>query len=499
MRAAFVAGLLCCVCMGAVYKVVQNLQDLNNVKLPAAPSNGDALVYNTSLGAWTNGTASGGSGIGTSGGLGTNTTIYGLTINTGETNNSLTASRAVVTDANKGVISSSVTATELAYVSGVTGNIQTNLDKRASTNIQVIAGSNVTITTNSVNSWTIASSGGGGSGILTSNGLGTNTTFYATAGTTNRPAIFVSTNTALTSYFDKDANLVIGTNTASLSGVMLKAQLDSYSTPTLVVGSADPAYSDSGLFSGKYHTIGTSLSSVLAYFNANGGAGWTLANTYGFGWNSSAGGTVGTMNSVDTYLSRNAANVVEFSTGSKTLATRSTLLAAKYTGRAGTSTTTYNAGGVIWVDTTTTGNVGSGVDTILTNNIGADVFTVNGDSVDLFITGNIADTVGANKELVLKIAGQTIYDSGVIAPAVAVPWRMQATLTRTGASALDYNVAFIPNDASTTAQYVTVAQGSLTIGLTTNNPVLMTGESSTTPTSNDVVRRIARAEFKPAP
>jgi len=74
-----------------------------------------------------------GVGFATSGGVATNATIYGLTINTGSTNNALTGSRAMVTDANKGIISSATTATELGYVSGVTSALQTQIDAKAAT------------------------------------------------------------------------------------------------------------------------------------------------------------------------------------------------------------------------------------------------------------------------------------------------------------------------------------------------------------------------------
>lgn len=57
-----------------------------------------------------------GVGVATSGGLATNATIYGLTINTGSTNTHLTASSVVVTDANKGIVSGTTTA-DLAKLS----------------------------------------------------------------------------------------------------------------------------------------------------------------------------------------------------------------------------------------------------------------------------------------------------------------------------------------------------------------------------------------------
>lgn len=71
-RAAFLTGLLCCACLGAAFRVINNLQDLVNVHVASAPSNGDALVYNTTLAGWTNGTA----GVPTSGGSATNLTVY---------------------------------------------------------------------------------------------------------------------------------------------------------------------------------------------------------------------------------------------------------------------------------------------------------------------------------------------------------------------------------------------------------------------------------------
>lgn len=84
------------------------------------------------------------------GALTTNLTAYGLTINTGSTNNALTASRAMVTDANKGIASSAVTSTELGYVAGVTSALQTQLDAKAtSTNTALLNGTNVLTGTNS--------------------------------------------------------------------------------------------------------------------------------------------------------------------------------------------------------------------------------------------------------------------------------------------------------------------------------------------------------------
>jgi hypothetical protein len=58
------------------------------------------------------------------------TKTFEVTRSTGNINTSLTASRALATDASKNLVASATTDTELGYVSGVTSAIQTQLDQR---------------------------------------------------------------------------------------------------------------------------------------------------------------------------------------------------------------------------------------------------------------------------------------------------------------------------------------------------------------------------------
>ena len=114
---------------------VTNLSFLNSNSVFTGTARWMGIATLTNTGNIFVGDGSGLTGVGmvTSGGLATNATIYGLTINTGSTNNALTGSRAMVTDANKGIISSATTATELGYVSGVTSALQTQIDAKAAT------------------------------------------------------------------------------------------------------------------------------------------------------------------------------------------------------------------------------------------------------------------------------------------------------------------------------------------------------------------------------
>ena len=112
---------------------VTNLSFLNSNSVFTGTARWMGIVTLTNTGNIFVGDGAGLTGVGfaTSGGVATNATIYGLTINTGSTNNALTGSRAMVTDANKGIVSSATTATELGFVSGVTSAIQTQINAKA--------------------------------------------------------------------------------------------------------------------------------------------------------------------------------------------------------------------------------------------------------------------------------------------------------------------------------------------------------------------------------
>ena len=75
----------------------------------------------------------------------------GALTSTGITGSALTASSALQTDASKGLESSTVTTTELAFVSGVSSAIQTQLDAKQAT----ITTSNLMITTTTANTYNI--------------------------------------------------------------------------------------------------------------------------------------------------------------------------------------------------------------------------------------------------------------------------------------------------------------------------------------------------------
>jgi hypothetical protein len=182
----------------------------------------------------------------------------------------------------------------------------------------------------------VAPQGGGSSGVPVSNGSATNLSVYS-SGTTNRPLRVFSTNGLSESYFDRDAKLVLQrTNNAFTPGIMLSTGEDSYSNPTIQVLKADGT-AGAGTFLGQYVSIGGGAGvsgGLIAFFNGNFGAGWTLGNSYGFGWNANPSGSASTMNSVDTQLRRLSAGVVEVVNGTsgvyRDLVTRSSFTTNLY-------------------------------------------------------------------------------------------------------------------------------------------------------------------------
>jgi hypothetical protein len=118
---------------GRMYVRVQNgyeLQELHNVKITSVANN-DILKYNSSNQLWENSNV-----------LSTKQDTITGAASTITTSN-LTASRALVSDGSGKVATNAVTSTELGYLSGVTSNIQTQLNAKGVGILSVVYGGSV--------------------------------------------------------------------------------------------------------------------------------------------------------------------------------------------------------------------------------------------------------------------------------------------------------------------------------------------------------------------
>lgn len=400
-------------------------------------------------------------------------------------------------------------------------------------------GTGITITTNGVNNFTIATSGSSGLGTnnLNANQFEAGTTnvnikagalqtngFFYSSGTTNpaarfiggtqtnsNPVEFLSTwNASGVTFTGLKLNV---TNTASSGGSLLadyqvggisKFKVDKDGLGTLGGGLN---FTGNLTHSGNYFSINTAAGGVNLYGSLLYGGGvamslgkldWsgpveTISQTASSVLKWAAGGVGNT--TVDTALRRESANVFEFNSGTNGLEYRSTLLAAKYTARAGTSTSTYNAAGLIVVDTTQTGNVGVGVDTLQTNSIAANTLAANGDTLVIEADGTFANT-GASKQIILNFGTTAILTlpTSTYGFSAASAWRIRAKIVRTGAATQKASAEIILNNSEGVLPYTFYTTPTNTLSGAVG--LWLTGEATA---DNDIVKEICTVDFKPAP
>ena len=93
-------------------------------------------------------------------------------------------------------------------------------------------------------------------------------------------------------------------------------------------------------------------------------------------------------------------------------------------------------GGIMFVSTSATGNVGAGEDNLLTYAVPASTLNTNGDSIWFEASGTFAASIN-NKELRVRFGTATtnlIFDSGSLAITAATDWVISGRIIRTGAA-----------------------------------------------------------------
>lgn len=349
-----------------------------------------------------------------------------------------TASTIASLDANKAVKSLDTgtypSLAELTYVKGGTSSFQTQIN-----NIQ--------------------------SGIGTSNGLGTNTVLKATLGTTNWGLRVYGSNHTSSMYVNEDAKVGAAMFGSSAINALSYGSLSIYSGSTV----------DS--IGGRYW-----------YATGNGGTPYVLGvSTWLLTWSSSSSNPDAT----DTAITRNAANGLELHSGTPGVANRGTWTAAKYTGRAGTSTQTFNAGGPIYSSITAVGNVGAGEDDLISTTVAGNTLAANGDR--LRITGIIvaANTINA-KRIRFYWDGTAEYTSTMAAVLVG-DFTFTILVTRTGAATQNITIQLVSNDATET--YKTSFQ----TGTATLSGAIVAKFTGEAVDNDDLIQKEVLIEYLPAP
>lgn len=161
--------------------------------------------------------------------------------------------------------------------------------------------------------------------------------------------------------------------------------------------------------------------------------------------------------------------------------------------RIGTATDVFaRIGGVIEVNTTQVGNVGTGEDDLMTFSVPANSLSANGDFVRFYVHGSIANSVNA-KRVKVKFGATTFFDTGAagIPISAAFDFTITGLVIRTGA-ATQLAYAYMNTANGTLASYV----GSGTPAETLSGAITLklTGEATA---NDDIVQKSFVVEWYP--
>lgn len=161
--------------------------------------------------------------------------------------------------------------------------------------------------------------------------------------------------------------------------------------------------------------------------------------------------------------------------------------------RIGTATDVFaRIGGIIEVNTTQVGNVGTGEDDLMTFSVPANSLSANGDFLRFYVHGSIANNINA-KRVKVKFGATTFFDTGAagIPISAAFDFTITGLVIRTGATTqLAY--AYMNTSNGTLASYV----GSGTPAETLSGAITLklTGEATT---NDDIVQKSFVVEWYP--
>jgi len=129
-----------------------------------------------------------------------------------------------------------------------------------------------------------------------------------------------------------------------------------------------------------------------------------------------------------------------------------------------------NTGGVLHVNTTTTGNSGAAETTLFAFSLPANTLNTHKSSLDILGSGRFAATA-ANKRLRLYLGATLVFDSGALAVTAASAWKLSATLVSTGAATgkLVTELSFVSAAVANLVAYTTTVEnftGALALDLT---------------------------------
>lgn len=170
-------------------------------------------------------------------------------------------------------------------------------------------------------------------------------------------------------------------------------------------------------------------------------------------------------------------------------------MASAFTGvvkaKAGNSASNVNMGGILQVDTTTTGNVTTGEDDLITFTIPANTLQNNGDFIEFEMAGFIAATAN-NKRVRVYLDNTALFDTTALVTTTAEDWSIKGKIIKTGTGTQKCIVEWISTEATllTSVDYSTSAEDE-----TAALVLKATGEATAT---DDIVQELLIVRWQPS-
>lgn len=163
--------------------------------------------------------------------------------------------------------------------------------------------------------------------------------------------------------------------------------------------------------------------------------------------------------------------------------------ASRFGIKAGTSTNDAAVGGILFVSTTSVGNVGTGVDDLMTYSVPANTLAVNHQSLRIRAWGTFAEN--GNTKSVRLMFGSSVIAQFQTMSSLIKKWRMEAIIVRTGATT---QIAELSGHLIDVLQVVEPFAITATANQTLSGAVIlkMTGEGTS---NNDITQEYFKVEW----
>lgn len=161
----------------------------------------------------------------------------------------------------------------------------------------------------------------------------------------------------------------------------------------------------------------------------------------------------------------------------------------------GTNLAFVNIGDIIgttFVDTGISNSLAAGDTVLRSATVSANLLGANGNSVEFYVGGTFAAN-GNLKQIKVTLASQTVFDSSALGFNSGA-WDGFVKIVRSGANAVECDTHW---GSSSTLLASTVQSAALTVGLATNNTLVVTTVNQTVDADNDVVCRLWKGKLEP--